>query len=75
MSDITNYENLANEIILRAVDDYRDALKRLDCFPHDRDSRHTKTEVERFFRSGWFSTLTTLDPEVLIQKLNEEVSQ
>ncbi len=74
MSDITNYENLASAIILRAVDDYRDALKRLVSFPHDRDSRHTKTEVERFFRSGWFSTLTTLDQEVLIQKLNEEVS-
>ena len=68
------YEKLTNAIILRAVEDYRDALKRLLCFPHDRDSRHTKTEVEQFFRSGWFSTLTTLDPEVLIQKLNEEVS-
>ncbi len=68
------YENLASAIILRAVGDYRDALKCLDRFPHDRDSRRTKTEVERFFRSGWFSTLTTLDPEVLIKKLSEEVS-
>lgn len=73
MSDITNYENLANEIILRAVDDYRDALKRLASFPHDRDSRRTKAEVERFLRSGWFSVLTALDPEILIRKLNEEV--
>lgn len=71
---MTPYENLANAIILRAVDDYRDSLKRLASFPHDRDSRRTKAEVERFFRSGWFSTLTTLDPEVLIKKLNEEVS-
>ncbi len=70
MSDITNYENLANEIILRAVDDYRDALKRLVSFPHDRDSRRTKAEVERFFRSGWFSVLTTLDPEILISIVN-----
>ncbi len=68
------YERLANAIVLKAVDDYRDALKRLASFPHDRDSRHIKTEVKRFFRSGWFSTLTTIDPEVLIQKLNEEVS-
>lgn len=73
MSDITNYENLANEIILRAVDDYRDALKRLASFPYDRDSRRTKAEVERFLRSGWFSVLTALDPEILIRKLNEEV--
>ncbi len=71
---MTPYENLTNAIILRAVDDYRDALKRLASFPHDRDNRRTKAEVERFFHSGWFSTLTTLDPEVLIKKLNEEVS-
>ncbi len=71
---MTPYENLANAIILRAVDDYRDALKRLASFPHDRDSRRTKAEVERFFCSGWFSTLTTLDPEVLIKKLTEELS-
>ncbi len=44
MSDITNYENLASTIILRAVDDYRDALKRLASFPHDRDSRRTSAE-------------------------------
>ena len=67
-------ERLANAIILRAVDDYRDALKRLRCFPHDRDSRHTKAEVERFFCSGRFSTLTSLDPEMLTKKLTAEVS-
>lgn len=68
------YEELANAIILRAVEDYRDALKRLHHFPHDRDSNHMKAEVERFFRSGWFSTLTSLDPEMLIEKLTSEVS-
>jgi len=72
---MTPYENLANAIILKAVGDYRDALKRQSRFPHDRDSSRTKAEVERFFRSGWFSTLTTLDPEVLILKLNREVSE
>lgn len=68
------YEKLANAIILRAVEDYRDTLKRLSGFPHDRDSRRVKAEVERFFRSGWFSTLTSLDPEMLIEKLTSEVS-
>ena len=68
------YEKLANAIILRAVEDYRDAVKRLAGFPHDCDSKRTKAEVERFFRSGWFSTLTSLDPEMLIEKLTSEVS-
>ena len=67
-------ERLANAIVLRAVEDYRDALKRLAGFPHDRDSRRVKSEVERFFRSGWFSTLTSLAPEMLIEKLTSEVS-
>lgn len=68
------YEKLANAIILRAVEDYRDAVKRLVGFPHDHDSKRTKAEVERFFRSGWFSTLTSLDPETLIERLTSEVS-
>ena len=68
------YERLANAIVLRAVEDYRVTLKRLLRFPHDRDSRITKAEVERFFRSDWFSTLTSLDPELLIEKLTSEVS-
>lgn len=71
---MTPYENLANAIVLRAVEDYRDALKRLAGFPHDHDGKGTKAEVERFFRSGWFSTLTALDPEILIEKLTMEVS-
>ncbi len=70
---MTPYENLANAIILRAVEDYRCTLNRLNDFLGDRDSIRTKYEVERFFRSGWFSVLTTLDPEILIRKLNEEV--
>lgn len=68
------YERLANAIILRAVEDYRDAVKRLASFPHDRYSKRTQAEVERFFRSGWFSTLTSFDPEMLIEKLTSEVS-
>lgn len=68
------YERLANAIVLRAVEDYRDALKRLAGFPHDRDSKRAKAEIERFFHSGWFSTLTSLAPEMLIEKLTSEVS-
>ncbi len=70
---MTPYENLANAIILGAVEDYRGTLNRLNDFPGDRDSLRTKYEVERFFRSGWFSVLTTFDPEILIRKLNKEV--
>lgn len=68
------YERLANAIILQAVKDYRRTLKRLSRRPHDSNSKEDKMDLEEFFRSGWFSTLTSLDPEVLIEKLTSEVS-
>lgn len=71
MNDV--YEKLANAIILQAVKDYRDALKRLRKHPRNDTARATKEEVERFFRSDWYSALTDVDPELLIRKLIEEV--
>ena len=67
------YERLANAIILQAVKDYRNALKRLKKHPENEDDLYTKHEVERFFRSDWYKLLTTVAPEMLILKLNEEV--
>ena len=68
------YERLANAIILQAVKDYRRTLKRLSRRPHDSDSKEDKMDLEEFFSSDWFSILTSLDPEVLIEKLTSEVS-
>lgn len=73
MSDITNYENLANAIILQAVRDYRMALKCLKANPRNKTVLADKDEVERFFRSDWFSVLTSVDGEMLILSLQKEV--
>ncbi len=73
MSDITNYENLANAIILQAVKDYRMALKSLKANPRNRTAMADKDEIERFFRSDWFSVLTSVDGEMLIRSLQKEV--
>lgn len=67
------YENLANAIILQAVKDYRDALRTLKKHPRNSDARATKNDCERFFRSSWYNTLTSVDGEILMRKLNEEV--
>lgn len=66
------YENLANAIVLQAVKDYRDALKRLKKKPGNQAAMSVAMECERFFRSGWYKTLTSVDGEYLIQKLREE---
>ena len=69
-----NYIELANAIILQAVKDYRGALKALKNRPRSETAKISKQEVERFFRSDWYLQLTSLDPEMLMQKLKEEVS-
>lgn len=68
------YEKLANAIILQAVNDYRKALKRLKKNPENKMASYTKKECERFFRSGWYTSLTAINPEMLIEKLNKEVN-
>ncbi|MCC8106431.1 MAG: hypothetical protein LIO99_10600 [Clostridiales bacterium] len=68
------YESLANAIILRAVRDYRDALKKPARGRENTSAEDTKRECERFFRSQWYSALTSVDGEMLIRKLNEEVT-
>lgn len=66
------YENLANAIVLQAVKDYRDALKRLKKKPSNKAAMSDAMECERFFRSSWYKTLMSVDGEYLIQKLREE---
>ena len=75
MSDITNYENLANAIILQAVKDYRVALRALKANPRSHTPLSDKNKIERFFRSEWFTVLTSVDGEMLIRSLQMEVDE
>ena len=73
MSNITTYENLANAIILQAVKDYRMALKSLKANSRNRTVQTDNAEIERFFRSQWYSALTDVNGEMLIRSLQKEV--
>lgn len=66
------YEELANAIILQAVKDYRQALRLLSKNPQNRSAMVAINEMERFFRSDWYKTLTSVDGEMLIQNLRKE---
>lgn len=66
------YEKLANAIVLSAARDYRAALKRLKKNPKSKDAMHDAMACERFFRSGWYSTLTSVNGEYLIERLRKE---
>lgn len=36
------------------------------------DREIERDEIRRFFRSGWYATLTSVDGEMLLKKLDEE---
>ena len=59
--------------IIFAAKDYRKALRVLKKHPNNETALRKKKEVERFFRSEWFTVLSKLDPDLLIKRLNEEV--
>ena len=67
------YEKLANAIVLLAAKDYRSALKRLKKTPRNREAKAADSDLERFFRSGWYSALTSVDGEYLIENIRKEV--
>ena len=72
---IEPYEQLANSIVLQAVKDYREALKKLKKRPNYEPAKNMKKEVERFFRSDWYRELTSVDGNILIKKLKSEVRE
>ena len=69
------YERLANAIVLQAVADYRVVLKKIKAHPKNREAINEALEIEKFFRSGWYSILTDVDGEYLIRRLQDEIRQ
>ena len=67
------YERLANAIILQAVRDYQKALRALKKNPKNRNAMDDAMACERFFRSSWYQTLTSVDGEYLIDRLRKEI--
>ena len=55
------YERLAHAIIVKAAKDYIKAKSEI-----------TREGIRDFFRSDFFKVLTTLNPEMLIRKLDME---
>ena len=69
----SNWEDLANAIILQAVKDYRRARKRTLRYKEAEKSWRTVKEIRRFFRSEWFKQLTTVSGEYLLNELEEDI--
>ena len=67
------YENLANAVVLQAVKDYRDAVRKLFRGKRNIMAEQRKTECEVFFKSQYFNVFTTLDGNALLSQLEKEV--
>ena len=69
-----NYAALAVAIIAQGIKDYETVLKRLyvERNPHERIKQYTmKADVEFFFHSDWYDTLTSLDPDYLLKRTRD----
>ena len=79
------YVNLANAIVEQAAKDYLMYKKRLYILGDDDDPNEFRGEIiryrnklkdtERFFKSKWYKTLTDLNAEVLVGRLDEEFEE
>ncbi len=69
-----SYTELANAIVIQAAKDYRKALKTLKRYPRYEPAKAVVAEVEEFFRSDWYRTLTSVDAEMLMRKIRREIN-
>ena len=70
-----SYQALANAIVELAVKDYKRALNQYYRFPNNKDFADAVSNLERFFRSGWYGMLTDLDGEYLMTGVRRMVRQ
>ena len=68
---IEPYQELANAIVLQTVTDYRRALAGISYC--GKSPECVVAECERFFRSYYFTILTKVSGEYLIDKIRKEV--
>ena len=69
---ISPWEALGNAVVLQAVKDYRAARKKTKYHPKNKEAKLMIQDCESFFRSDWFSALTSIDGQTLLEKLKEE---
>lgn len=66
------WEDLANAVIVQAIEDYLAAHRTLQKFPGNYTALLTQKEVLEFLKSGWYKNLTSVDPCVFIRYLENQ---
>lgn len=70
---MTPYQSLANAIIEQAAKDYRIVLRYHFKHPGNMRYQQNVCEIERFFRSDWYTALTDVEGEYLIREIRRRV--
>lgn len=60
-------KNLAMQVVKQAIVDYKKALKKKD--------KYECANLERFFRSAWYSVLCSVDGDYIIELVKEVVNE
>ena len=63
------YIRLANAIVIQAAKDYRKAKKQLERNSEYEPAKEMLEDTVRFFRSEWFSDISGLDSEYILERL------
>ncbi len=69
---IDPYQELANAIVLQAVEDFRFLLKRLSVDPNDSVALREMQELELDIHTSFFQSLTTLDIDKLFFDVKDQ---
>ena len=67
--DDSYYQDLANAIVERAVEDYRYVLS---GYSKKENAPLKEKEIEKFFLGEWFSLLTNIDGKDLLKRIRRE---
>lgn len=74
MTDVDPYVALANGIILQACKDYRKYYRlHLRTYRIGDKPNEKLLAVEKFFRSEWYKSLTSVDGEYVMKRIREDV--
>lgn len=74
----TNYDLLAEAIVAQAAKDYLELRKFLHNTREGKEARKAAKElrdIRRFFTSRWYKTLTEVDGNYLMEKLDKEFEE
>jgi hypothetical protein len=67
------YEDLANAIVIRALEDYRDIF--IGCTSRADKKYVNHEELMRFFKSEWCEQISVVDINALLEQLNKIVDR